>query len=225
MEDRNLGHGVIEKVLLYDDHRSSDKNTAISVTTLLGSNWKAQRDMLKDLKQRADVNPMNRRSSTIGTGFHLRAEEALKLDPMANAQEVYSEREINGVWISGSFDLVYDGHIMDFKTSYGKSFSEDKIEKARFQMSIYRWLNPDIYIADIAYVLFISQSNNAYDSYMVQLLDEQDTERFILSRLEDIKKQNRIDCMDNVKYDPCSFCNYSKSDCEKLYKNNSGGFE
>ena len=39
---------VIEKVLLFDTHQSSTKDNAISTTTLIGSNWKAQRDMLKD---------------------------------------------------------------------------------------------------------------------------------------------------------------------------------
>jgi len=219
----NLGHGLIEKVLLFDDHRSSDKKRAISTTTLIGDNWKAQRDLLKDIPLKENVDPMMRRSSTIGTGFHMRAEQALKLDPMVDAMERYMEKEIDDVYISGSFDLIYNKKICDWKTSYGKSFSKEKITKATIQMSIYRWLNQDMVIDDDAYVLFISASNNAYDSYKVMLMSLEETERYIKERLIYIKAQDVIDCK-KKPYNSCNYCNYDEADCKELYKNNAGGF-
>ena len=219
----NLGTEIIEKVLLFDDHRSSDKDNAISTTTLIGSNWKAQRDMLSDIEPRTNIDPMTRRSSTIGTGLHMRAERAMEKEPLTNAIETYSEKEIDGVWISGSFDIVYDGHIMDYKSGYGKTFSQDKIDKAILQMSIYRWLNQDVEIKDIAYVLFISQSNNAYESYEIELMSIYDTETYIKGRIKEIKSQTTIDCIKRP-YDACMYCSYSEQDCINKYKEISGGF-
>lgn len=220
----NLGTMIIEKVLLFDDHRSSEKSPAISTTTLISANWKAQRDMMKDIPLKLDVNPMMRRSSTIGTGYHMRAEQALKLDPMVDAMERYNEKEIAGVWISGSFDLVYNGHLCDHKTSYGKAFSQDKLDKTTLQLSIYRWLNDDMFIKDRAFVLFVSQSNNSYESYPVELMSIEDTEKYILSRIKSIKVQGKIDCNDNVKYNSCNYCQYDENSCKTLERNRAGDF-
>ena len=79
-------------------------------------------------------------------------------------------------------------------------------------------------IKDGAFVLFVSQSNNAYQWYPIELLSVEDTERFILDRVKAIKNQKRIDCSDSVKYDPCAYCSYSKDDCEGIIKNTSGDF-
>jgi hypothetical protein len=224
MQEYNLGHGIIEKILLFDDHKSSDKERAISTTTLLGSSWKAQRDLLKDIPVKLEQVPMMRRSSTIGVGYHLRAEAALAIDPLVDAMERYNEKEIDGVWISGTFDLVYHGHLMDHKTGYGKSFSEDKIEKARLQMSIYRWLNQDdMFIQDRAFVLFVSQTVNAYDSYKIELMSIDETEDFIKKRIKEIEEQETIDCT-KKPYNQCNYCSYDEKACKQLYKDNSGGF-
>jgi len=220
----NLGHGVIEKVLLFDDHRSSNKDIAISTTTVIGSNWKAQRAMRKDVIKKLEVDPMMRRSSTIGTGFHMRAEQALRSDSMVTEQELYAERELDGVWISGTFDLIYNNHIMDWKTSYGKAFSQEKINKAILQMSIYRWLHPEIHIKNLAYTLFVSQSNNAYDSYPTEIMDEFDTEKYLKERIRAIKYQDKIDCHEGVKYNPCNYCEFSEQGCKDLVQANAGDF-
>jgi len=222
--NRNLGHGMIEKFLLYDDHRSSNKDIAISTTTIIGSNWKAQRAMKKDVILKHEVNPMMRRSSALGSGAHQRFEDALKNDAMTNATETYNELEVDGVWISGSLDIVYNGHIADLKTSYGTKFPAEKQTKAIEQMSIYRVLNPDIYIKDQAYVLFVSMSNNAYVSYPITLMDETSTMEMMRSLVHKAKNIDRIDCNDDVPFNMCNYCSWDEQDCKKLELSLAGDF-
>lgn len=228
---KNIGTKIIEQVLLFDDHKNSDKPIAISTTTVIGSNWKAQRSMLKDIpkKDGSTIDPMMRRSACLGTGYHMRAEQALRGDINTKAIEKFNERELDGVWISGTFDLLYcvDGknHLNDHKTGYGKLFPETNIEKAILQQSIYRWLNQDDYaIDDTAYILFVSQSNNAYEGIEITLMSIEDTETYLKGRIKEIKAQGMIDCKNNVKYNPCNYCDYDEKDCKKLYENQAGGF-
>lgn len=63
--------------------------------------------------------------------------------------EIRSERELDGILITGKFDFVGDGELEDHKTtgvfSYIKKTND---KKHRLQGSIYRWLNPDIITSD-----------------------------------------------------------------------------
>ena len=217
---------VIKKVLLFDDHQDSEHERAISTTTLIGPAWKARRAMLKDGVKKTSPDPMMKRSSALGTGFHMRAEQALKDDPKVDAMEVFAERYIEkyDVWISGKFDLVYDGYIMDHKTSYGKAFNEEKLHKTMLQESIYRWLNPDIPMKDTGYALFVSQSNNAYDSYPFELMTIEETEVYIMMQLDTIFETKTINCNDGVKFNMCNYCDLDESQCKILELTNSGTF-
>ena len=212
---------IIEKVLLFDDHESSSKDRALSTTTIIGPNWKAKRDVMKDVLHKEHVDPMMRRSSCIGTGYHMRAEQALVGDPLVDSMERYNEKYVEefDVWVSGKFDLVYDGHICDHKTGYGKVFAKDKLDKAVLQLSIYRWLNQDIEMKDIGYVLFVSQSVNAYESYPVNLLSIEDTDTYIKVRIKEILDEDRIDCNDGIKFNMCNYCNYDRQSCDKTLDN------
>ena len=55
------------------------------------------RNMLKDVTAEENSNPMMRRSSTIGTGLHMRAEQALENEPLTNSQEEFKEKENFGL--------------------------------------------------------------------------------------------------------------------------------
>jgi len=110
MEQWNLGHGIIEKILLFDDHKSSDKDKSISTTTLIGPNWKAQRDLLKDIPIKLEQVPMMRRSSTIGTGYHERAFKIFAyLNP--NALTFEQSMDIYGTIPDKHKELVYEEYI------------------------------------------------------------------------------------------------------------------
>lgn len=63
--------------------------------------------------------------------------------------EIRSEKEVEGIIITGKFDFVGDGELEDHKTTgvftYMKKSND---EKYRLQGSIYRWLNPQIITSD-----------------------------------------------------------------------------
>ena len=203
---------LIEKVFNFDDHRTSEHPNSLSVSTLIGAEYKASQKLKG--KPKKDINVMLKRSSTIGTGFHMRAEQVLRNDPNTIAIEQYNERLTNeNVWISGTFDLLYKGddgenHLCDWKTSYGKEFNGEKLLKAKLQMSIYRWLNyKDYDISDKAYVLFVSQSNNAYESYEIELMPIDEVIIWINNKLRAIQQDSvPVDCKEGIKYNPCDYC-------------------
>lgn len=106
------------------------------------------------------------------------------------------------VWISGQFDQVFAGRVEDNKTtSTYKWLKMDQSEKTDFaiQMSIYRWLDPEIITSDIGTVNFIFKDwkrgeASRIDGYPpfpvselpVQLMSLEDTEKFIIRKLDEI---------------------------------------
>jgi hypothetical protein len=152
---------------MFDDHRDSNLENSISVTTLLGPKFKAEMYLSKAPKNHA-IDLVLKRSSFIGSACHQRMELALKDDPDYET-EVWGERQIDvdGVTytIAGTLDILYKINenqymIMDLKTFYGNKRKEEQLEKDAFQMSLYRWIHQDKDIIDTAHVLAISQSNN-----------------------------------------------------------------
>lgn len=215
--------GVLEDIMHFDDHRDSDKVNAISATTLLGAKYKAQKYLNKDAKDNSLVDISLKRSSFIGTAFHARAEMITK-DLLDYTTEEFLEREITVddvvYTISGSYDGVKSmsgsNHLYDYKTGYGKDRSEDALAKDAKQMSIYRWLLAGKYprrdIDDLAYAIFISQSNNVMKEIPVQLMSLEATESYIEDMLYAISVNDRVDCNESVKYNSCSYCSYQ---CEE----------
>lgn len=213
-EDINRLH---ELVLDADLHRSSEHERSISVTTLIGPTYKAHH-ALNNTPKTNMLPPMKKRSSGIGTGFHLLAEKALENNNDV-LTEVYKEMYIQfaDLWLSGTADVMVlneDGkyELGDFKTGYGKSF--DNTDLAVYQMSVYRWLNRHMDIADIAHVWFVSQSNNAMEHIEVELMSLADTQAFIRRRIIDIQEENLgVDCQYNIDgqkrpYNMCEWCEY-----------------
>lgn len=85
-------------------------------------------------------------------------DEDLKADPdiIPIYLEVRSEREVDGMIISGKFDFIGDGRIEDFKTTSVYTFMKGtKDEDYISQGSIYRWLNPDKVTRDDMAIQFI----------------------------------------------------------------------
>src|SRR5690606_28422101 len=77
-------------------------------------------------------------------------------DPIPVYVEQRSFKELDGYKIGGKFDMVAEGRLSDVKStsvwSYIKGNRDDDFKK---QMSIYRWLRPDIITSDIATIHFI----------------------------------------------------------------------
>jgi len=70
--------------------------------------------------------------------------------------ELRSSKEVLGVKITGKFDFVADGHLMDFKTTGTYAYtSGNKDDDYIMQGSIYRWLNPEIVTDEFMSICFI----------------------------------------------------------------------
>ena len=131
-----------------------------------------------------------------------------------NAIPIYIEqrsvKEIDGYKISGKYDFVGDGELVDHKTTgtYGY-IKGDNDEKHRLQGSIYRWLNPDIITADYMVINYfftdwskleyIKRKDKGYPAsrviaHKIQLLSLEDTEAFIRAKLADFNTfKDKID--------------------------------
>jgi len=79
-------------------------------------------------------------------------------------------------------------------------------------MSIYRWIFTTVLgieIEDRAWVLAISQSNNYIDEIPVELLSQDATHDYIENKLFAIAQNQKVDCKEGVKYNPCLYCQYN----------------
>ena len=212
---------IIHKVLTYDTHKSSDKPNSISATQLLNPLFKVKKILTNAKQDQGMIDVKFKRSSAIGTAFHAHAAKALEDDPDF-VTEKYLEREItvDGVTytISGSFDMLIrtlEGWALaDIKTAYGKERAEEQLAKDAMQMSIYRWLINGRYdIQDMAFTLFISQSNNVTESYPITLRDEDYITNWIEEIIWSALSQTECDCHSATKYNSCQYCQIV--DCEE----------
>jgi hypothetical protein len=215
---------IIHKVLTYDTHKSSDKPNSISATQLLSPLYKIKKILTGSSQSQSMIDVKFKRSSAIGTAFHAHAAEALGDDPDF-VTEKYLEREItvDGVTytISGSFDglvRVNDAWaLFDWKTAYGKERGQEALAKDAMQMSIYRWLINGRYdVQDTAFTLFISQSNNATDSYSIVLKSEDYISNWLEEIIWSALNQTECDCHSATKYNSCTYC--SITDCKERKK-------
>lgn len=70
--------------------------------------------------------------------------------------ELRTAKDVLGVKITGKFDFVDDGHLIDFKTTSTFAYtSGNKDDDYILQGSIYRWLNPDIITDEFMSIVFI----------------------------------------------------------------------
>ncbi len=171
--------------------------------------------------------------------------EFLKDNPNTNA--IYSEIRINkqvGDWIvSGEFDLIYEGQVIDIKNtkvySYTKGNNDDKYIK---QGSMYRWLNPAIVTKDKMAIAFVfddwveaqAEISSSYPQQQVltkeyDLMSYGATEMFIRSKLNEIEKYMDLSldvlqialppCTDEDLWrTPSEFKYYSKPDSPRATK-------
>jgi len=133
---------------------------------------------------------------------HLNAEKEDDPDGIYIYMEKRTVKEINGVFLSGKFDVVDQGRVKDIKNT--KTYNWIKgtnDEKYALQGSMYRWLNPDIIKDDNMDVEMIfndwSQFKAMVDKQYPQkaimtrtlpLLDPGKTEAFIIQTIGKILK-------------------------------------
>ena len=104
--------------------------------------------------------------------------------------------------IGGKFDLIFDGRLFDNKTTSVWTYLYDsKVEDYTKQLSIYRWLNPDLVTDDQFTINYIFTDWSAIKakqeadypkcriiSKSYPLMELADTERFIRTKLEQVEK-------------------------------------
>ena len=177
----------------------------------------------KDSNKEFDVDDMV--SSSMGTALHDAVEKAWKnkdkvvsvLDSMGymNSEDIYDKitfekrtvKELDGYKISGKFDMVFDGIVADIKsTSTWTYIFGSKDEDYRIQMSIYRWLNPELITNDSAYVEFIftdwsavkARQDSQYPqarvlSKKIELMSISDTETWLKAKIKQIASNESIE--------------------------------
>ena len=125
--------------------------------------------------------------------------------PIEGETNVYFEqrafKDLNGWRINGEFDCVLNGTVIDFKstsvyTYLNKTKNDDYIK----QLSIYRWLNPELITEDVGMIQFIftdwnqnyTLSNPEYPKHpfvaiQLPLLSLREVEDFISKSLRNIE--------------------------------------
>ena len=207
-------NNIIKEIFEYDDYVHCTDKPCISASRLIGPKYKAKLQ-LEGRKTDEGLIPYHlKRSSTIGTAFHQYAERTIKKIHPDWLCEVAGKKVVDGVTVSGTCDLLVPTEqgtyiLADYKTAYGKDRKQEALDKDAMQMSIYRWLLSDyIDIEDIAYTLFISQSNNAQEAYPVELMPVDKVQEYIEDYLFAAQNQKTADCNDSVKYNSCAYCTF-----------------
>jgi len=177
----------------------------------------------KDSKKEVDVDDLI--ASSMGTALHDSIENAWKdkdkvvevLNSLGyiNAEDIYNNitfekrtiKKINGYKISGKFDLVFDGIVADIKsTSVWTWIYGSKDEDYKLQMSIYKWLNPELITNTHGYVEFIftdwSKQKAIQDkqypqsrvmSKKIELMSLSETQDWLENKVNSIRSNESVD--------------------------------
>ena len=126
----------------------------------------------------------------------------VKEDSIVIYMEQRSEKFINGFFVTGKFDFVGDGELVDHKTTGAYTYvKKSKDHDFMLQGSIYRWLNQDIITHDrmiINYTFtdwskkdYLIQGKKGYPpsrimSYPIDLMSIEETEKWVYDALQEI---------------------------------------
>jgi len=162
---------------------------------------------IHDAIERAWVS--NYVNSMAALGYPKRVIEQLRINPTevgVGEIPIYLEQrkeKVVGNWIiSGKYDLICDGYIMDVKSTGVSTYLKGyKDEDYILQCSLYRWLNQDKVTRDHLKVQFIfkdwsllaSRHTKDYPplpilEYTLPLMSLYDTEQFLRKKLGDLNK-------------------------------------
>lgn len=125
-------------------------------------------------KSKFDLDVQDLAAAKLGVAVHTAVEEALEnqeqqvvafknlgiplkaLDSLDLHVEQRVSKEVNGISISGQFDFVVNGQLMDLKTTKTFSWNSPMMaKKYALQGSIYRWLNPELITKDTVQICFL----------------------------------------------------------------------
>ena len=170
--------------LAHDEYNHDPRPNLISVTTLIKPVKQIILESRLTVKGSAPIDISTRLASRLGTAVHnsveyswttnykqalidlgypKRAVEAVRVNPTEGSSkgldvylEIRSEKQVDNWIVSGQFDMVYDGAVNDIKSTgtwtYTSGIKDDDYIK---QLSIYKWLNPDIITKNTGAIQFI----------------------------------------------------------------------
>ena len=210
--------------LAMDNYDYSTDESLISVTSLM----KPIRQIVlgrryKESDKEVDVNDLI--ASSMGTALHDSVENAWKdkskvvklLADMGylNGSDIYdkitfekrTEKELDGYKVSGKFDLVFDGIVADVKsTSVWTHIYGSKDDDYIAQMSIYKWLNPELITNTHGYIEFIftdwsatkAMQDKSYPQQRVlskklKLWSLDDTEKWVKAKIKEVATNELIE--------------------------------
>ena len=116
--------------------------------------------------------------------------------------EQRNEREIDGVIISGKYDLNWDGQVQDNKSTGVFTYtSKSKDQDYILQGSIYRWINPDQIFDDVMAINYLFTDWKQFEKLQrpdvyppsdahtqrFELMSLEDTELFVRSRVRELQ--------------------------------------
>lgn len=149
------------------------------------------------------------------------------------------ERTLNGVRITGKNDFNGEGTLRDAKTTsvYTYIFG-NKFDDYQLQLSIYRWLRPEIVSSDVGYIDYLftdwKQSQAGQGNYPsiptlaqeIPLLPLEETTKYLSKKIRDIKKYWDADEADipectpeDLWMSPDQFQYFSKPENKRATKN------
>lgn len=215
--------------LLHDDYDHSDDPNQYSVTTLMKPiKQLVLAKSVPTTSRSMDISELV--ASRLGTSIHDSIEKAwidnpqhklkllgysqesinrLKVNPEENDTnfinaylEKRTVKQVGKYKVSGKFDFVLDGVVQDFKSTSTYSWtSGSNDDNYKIQLSMYRWLNPDIILEDYGVINFVftdwskiqAKSNpnypqNRLQSKNIKLMSLDETEAWVKHRLSLIDK-------------------------------------
>jgi len=153
--------------LSHNTYQQDEDENVISATTLL----KSVRQIVLGRRYKEStkvVDVMDLAASKIGAAIHASVEAAMEPDtfiklaqdnfgikPKEFHSEIRTKKEINGYVISGQFDIVYAGTVLDIKSTSTWKYILDSGDDYIKQMSIYKWLNPELITNPNGYICYI----------------------------------------------------------------------
>jgi len=156
--------------LATNNYEYDTDDRVISATTLLKP-LKAIHLARKYRENQKEVDVADLSNLVMGSSIHAGIEEALEPSNIKKVAELLgynpdkvldnlvvekrTKKEINGYVISGQFDMVYKGTVCDVKsTSTWKYILGDGDDYVK-QMSIYKWLNPELITSNSGWIFYI----------------------------------------------------------------------
>lgn len=213
-------------MLVHDDYDHSEQEMALSVTSLLKSTRQIILGMrTSNVEQTMDVSELL--AATQGTALHDALEKAwlspklpetlkalglpkkiaegIRVNPTEGSTplDIYLEKRTSkkvGNWtISGKFDFVMEGKPMDLKNTSTFKWNASH-EDYVLQMSLYKWLNPEIMNKPVGQILFwfkdyssFSANKAGYPPFPLvgkemQLMSEFETQSWVTRKLQQLDR-------------------------------------